>query len=243
MTVERNGNGEQDPRLTTEYILLPEKVEKILGMSAVERAKFDKSYAEGSEVMTKYTLARGLILDGRFDRPVDLLRGFLPKEVGSVPEGDRELASALKERINFLLIEKGILHPSSIGKEASERYFQQELERRQNLKDLIESGVPIEVMGQLMTVDLFSDITDEKKIEEHRAWVTRSILRIYVGTLSGRRTRRELGVVDLLDRIPKRIFSDPNGIKFNLVENYVEQRLMRNITDLGIHEGFAAIER
>lgn len=243
MTVERNGNSHnQDPRLTTEYILPTEKIERILGMPTVERTRFDMFYAEGSDVMTKYTLARSLIQDGRFDRPVDLLQGFIPKDPETIPEGDREVAQALRERIHFSLIEKGILPPSSIGKEASERYFQRELERKQNLKDLVESGVPIEVMGQLMTVDLFSDITDEKKMEEYRAWVTRSILRVYVGTLSGRRTRRDLGVVDVLDRIPKKIFADPNGIKYNLVENYIEQRLMRNITDLGMHEGFAAID-
>jgi|GEM_PF-2666309 SAM-dependent methyltransferase len=241
--MEREGNGHhQVIESTAEYILPREKVERILGMSSGERVVFDKYYAEGSDIMTKYTLARGLIHDGRFDRQADLLNDFLPKDTCLLSPKDRDLAVALQERLHFLLIEKGVLPPGSIGKEASERYFHQEVERRQNLKDLIESNVPIEVMGQLITVDLFSNITDEKKLEEYRAWVTRSILRVYVGTLSGRRTRRDLGVVDVLDRIPRRIFSDPNGIKYNLVENYIEQRLMRNITDLGIHEGFAAID-
>lgn len=243
MTVETGGNGHNpDQRLTNEYILPREKIDRILAMPATERARFNKFYIEGSDVMTKYTLARSLVQDGRFDKPVDLLQGFIPKDSDTIPAEDRELAQALKERLHFSLIEKGILPPSSMGKEASERYFQREIERRQNLKDLIESGVPIEVMGQLMTVDLFTNITDEKKMEEYRAWVTRSILRVYVGTLSGKRTRRDLGVADVLDRIPIRIFSDPNGVKYNLVENYIEQRLMRNITDLGMNEGFAAID-
>ena len=243
MKVEENGNDPaHDPRLTSVYTLPVEKIERILGMAPVERARFNRYYAEGSDMMTKYTLARSLVLDGRFDSPVDLLQSFIPKDVETIPKGDVELALSLKERLHFSLIEKGVLPPTSIGKEASEKYFQREVERKQNFKDLIESGVPIEVMGQLITVDLFSDITDEKKMEEYRSWVTRSILRIYVGTLSGRRTRRDLGVVDILDRIPTKIFSDPDGIKKNLVENYVEQRLMRNITDLGMLEGFAVID-
>lgn len=243
MSRENEVNGHnQDPRLNTEYILSSERIDRILAMTPEEQARFDELYPFGFNVMTKYILARNLILDGRFSKPVDLLNGFIPKDPETIPEGDRELAKAFKERLQFLLIEKGILPPSSVSKEASERYFKSELERRQNLKDLLEGGLPFEVMGQLMTVDLFSDITDERKIEEYRAWVTRSILRVYVGVLSGRRARRDLGVVDVLDRIPPRIFADPNGIKFNLVENYIEQRLMRNITDLGIHEGFAAID-
>lgn len=257
MSLEINNGGSQDPRLQPEYILPKERIDRILEMPLEERARFNEFYAKGSDVMTKYTLARSLIMDGRFDEPVELLDNFEPKKetkketkIEELPEGYehlnmeqyRDLTQSLKERLHFLLIEKGILPPSSIGKEASEKYFQRETERRENLKDLIESGVPIEVMGQLMTVDLFSDITDEKKIEEYRAWVTRSILRVYVGKLSGKRTRRDLGIIDLVDRIPKRIFSDPNGVKFNLVENYIEQRLMRNITDLGMNEGFAAID-
>src|SRR3989344_5997575 len=241
--METSSNGyNPEQNFTTEYILPREKIDKILAMPAAERVRFGKFYAEGSDIKTKYTLARSLIQDGRFDKPVDLLQGFLPKDTDNISVEDQELAQSLKERLHFSLIEKGILSPNSIGKEASERYFQREIERRQNLRDLIESGVPIEVMGQLMTVDLFTNITDEKKMEEYRSWVTRSILRVYVGTLSGRRTRRDLGVADVLDRIPRKIFSDPNGIKYNLVENYIEQRLMRNITDLGIREGFAAID-
>lgn len=240
MTVERIGNGHgQDKGISTEYILSPRKIDIILAKSGVE---FGRNYKSATDIRTKYVLASNLIRDGRYERPVDLLEDFLPDNPDWIHPCDKALACTLKERLHFSLIEKGILSPDSMSKEASERYFQRELERRQNLKDLLESGIPIEVMGQLMAVDLFSEITDEKKMEEYRAWTTRSILRLYVGTLSGRKTRRDLGFSDVMDRLPRRIFEDPAGIKFNLVENYLEQRLMRSITDSGIEEGFAAVD-
>lgn len=220
----------------------PEVIEGIVGMQGLQREVFLKNYFESNDFVRKYRLARDLVLDGRFDRPSDLLGNFLHPRA-EVPDDQQAVVEPLRERFHFLLIQKGLLPPSSMDADVSERILREELKRREDFRDLIDEGWPIEVVGQLMTVDLFTEITDSKKIEEYRAWTTRGIIREYLGVISGRSPRRDdMTVSDILDRIPKRIFSDPNGIKFHLVEHYIEQRLMRSITDAGLQEGLASIE-
>lgn len=219
----------------------PEVIEDVVGRQGTQRAIFDRNYHETNNFINKYRLARDLILDGRFENPVVLLNNFIHPEA-EIPAEQKNIVEPLKERLHFLLIQKGILSPASMTEETSKRLLRGELERRQTLKDLIDEGWPIEVVGQLMAVDLFTDITDNKKLEELRGWTTRGLYGEYLGVIKGKRSRAELTIVDIIDRIPKRIFSDPNGIKFHLVEHYIEQRLMRSITDAGVQEGLASLD-
>lgn len=207
-----------------------------------ERALFDMHYPNANTLDKKYRLARDLILDGRFTDPVYLMVNFTPRRL-EIPDEFQETAKYFKERLHFLLIQKGHLEPSSMSKDTSERLLSAELKSRQNFQDLLAEGWPIEVVGQLMTVDLFTDITDAKKMEEYRAWTTRGIIRDYLGVISGKRIDRNmLSISDLFDRIPKRVFSNPDSLKFHLVEHYLEERLSRTITDEGLEPGLTTIE-
>ncbi|HVF69418.1 MAG TPA: methyltransferase domain-containing protein, partial [Xanthomonadales bacterium] len=219
----------------------PGKIDRILMMDQTQRGEFDKHYYSLNDIIVKYRLARDLVTGGKFENPISLLNNFTPPHL-HIPREYQDVVEPLRERLSFLLVQKGHLAPSSIGQESSERIIKEELQRRENLQDFINEGWPIEVVGQLMTVDLFSDITDAKKLEEYRAWTTRGILREYLGVLSGKTSKKDLTISDIMDRIPERIFSDPDGIKFNLVEHYIEERLMRSVTDTGLDEGLAAIE-
>lgn len=93
-----------------------------------------------------------------------------------------------------------------------------------------------------MTIDLFTDITDEQKFEEYRAWTTRALLREYLGVLSGTKgKKRELG--DILNCLPNSVFKNPDNVKTHLILNYLEQQFMTVLTDQGLHEGLATMEK
>lgn len=198
----------------------PEVIEGVVAMQATQRGVFIKNYHESNDIIRKYRLAHDLIVDGRFESPALLLDNFIHPRA-EIPKNQQELVGPLKERLHFLLIQKGVLTPSSMSLEVSERIFKDELRRRQDYKDLIDEGWPIEVVGQLLTVDLFTDITDQKKLEEYRSWTTRGIIREYLGVISGKTPRREeMTVADIMNRMPKRVFSDPDGIKFHLYNSH-----------------------
>ena len=220
----------------------PDAIERIVGMSQIQRAEFKKNYSDDIRFARKYRLARDLILDGRFPDQEFLLKEFRRNDL-EVPVEERDLVNPFKERLHLLLIQKGVVPPQTMDKDTSERLLRGELRRKQDYQDLMSDGFPIEVIGQLLTVDLFSNISDAKKLEEYRAWVTKSLYRDFMGIISGKTPRRELSPSDIMARIPKKIFADPDQIKFHLTRHYIEERLMKTITDTGIQEGLAVLEQ
>lgn len=231
--------GEQD---RYSEVTKPEVIERIVSMDPAQREEFKKNYSGFRRFTQKYRLARDLIIDGRFPDQQFLFHEFQRKEL-EVAEEEKELVEPLKERLHLLLIQKEVLPPQSMDNDTSERLLREELRRNQDYQDLMADGFPIEVIGQLLTIDLFSDISDVKKMEEYRAWVTKALYREFMGILSGKTPHRELTPQDIMARIPKRIFEDPDQIKFHLTRHYVEERLMKTITDAGIQEGLAVLER
>ncbi len=220
----------------------PEAIERIVQMDKVQLAEFKKYYSGYGRFMLKYRLARDLIMDARFPDQEFLLKEFIRKDL-EVPKEERDLVEPLKERLHFLLIQKEVLPPQSMNEETSERLLRDELRRSQNNQDLMADGFPIEVIGQFLTLDLFANISDAKKLEELRAWVTKALYRDFMGTLSGKTPRRELSPSDMMARIPKKIFEDPDQIKFHLSRHYIEERLMKTVTDSGVQEGLAMLEQ
>lgn len=219
-------------------------IDNIVSINPAGKALFEQNYAGANLFMDKYRLARGLIEDGRFDDPIFLFENFMHSRLIIEKPYDQKTVKLLKDQLHFLLIKKGILAPNSMDRETSERFLTEEFKKREDFQDLIQDGWPIEVVGQLMTVDVFTNITNEKKLEEYRAWTTRSLLRDYLGALRGKKAQRdELSIIEMIDRIPKKIFADPKGIKYHLVEHYIEERLMQNITDEGVYEGLISVEK
>ena len=211
-------------------------------MTGNEKAFFITKYHESKDFIRKYRLARDLVIDGRFIKSESLLDNFLHPSV-QVPEDQKFVVNSLKDYLHFLLIQKEVLPPESMSEETSERLIIDELRRKQDYQDLIADGFHIEVVGQLMAVDLFSEISDAKKLEEYRAWVTKALFREFMGVLSGKTTRRELAPVDIMARIPHRIFADPDQIKYHLTRHAIEERLMRTVTHMGVNEGLAALDQ
>lgn len=225
----------------------PEAIELIV-TGKTPRTLFEENYAKTNLLTAKYALACVLIEDERFDNPQFLLDNFIlpeheiPEEYQQAPEKYKTLAKSLKEQLHFKLIQKGVLPPNSMDKETGEKMFEEELSRRENLCDLIQADWPIEVVGQIMTVDSFANVSDAKKIEEYRAWATHSLLREYLGVLKGKKQKAELSLLEIIDRLPKSVFKNPAGVKCHLVENYVETLLMKTVTEKGPNEGFATID-
>ncbi|OGK13101.1 hypothetical protein A2861_01945 [Candidatus Roizmanbacteria bacterium RIFCSPHIGHO2_01_FULL_38_15] len=234
----------QDPRLRDfNFRSIPTTaVDTVAAMytDLIKRQEFEHNYMASDLLIDKYRLARDLVIDGRFPDPKFLLQKFLVHK--EVPERYIEISTLLRDRLHFLLIQKGVYSHQSMDNDTAERFIRDELHRRENFQDLLEAGWPIEVLGQLMTVDLFTDISDAKKVEELRGWTTRSLMREYLGVLSSKRARKELSITDMLDRVPNRVFADPRKIKMHLVDHYIEARLMQSITDLGINNGILNIE-
>ncbi len=188
---------------------------------------FEKGIKRGGvELMTKGVAA---LIEYGYPRPTHLYR--------ALPE------SPEKRKLGLTLLESGIIPLESQAAQESSRYVEQELEEREGLKDLFLSGMPPEVLGQIMTVELFRDITDEKKIEELRSWTSEALLAPYIGLMEGERRMVELSPIEMLDRIPERIFSHPNVLKYNLVANYFQARFLGMITDLGVEGAIEEIEQ
>jgi hypothetical protein len=219
----------------------PENVASIVALSGAERAKFDIYFKKAPNFILKYRTARSLIEDGKFKDPVTLFTGFVPDE-RAVPEEQKPLVQDLEQRLHFLMIQKGHLAPSTLDPRVAERLMADEIQQKENYRDLFEAGWPIEVLGQMMTVDNAADLSDEQKMEELRAWTTNAMLREYMGLLTGKRQKRDLTITDIRDRIPDRVFANPEQIKSFLIEHHIEQRLQKSITEAGLTAGLAAVQ-
>lgn len=214
---------------------------------------FPETYRGATILQGKYAIAVELINDGRYPNPRSLFQDFIPtKQVIERLENpqDRQLAeqeikergTELKDSLAFLLLQKGSIGSRTKEAEDAASHIERVFKNDQNIQDLASSGVPVEVLGQLMTLKEFSEISSEEKLEELRSWTTHAILRPYLGTLAGKMPRKELGIIDIMDRIPKEIFGNPYALRYNLVERYFEQQLMQHITDSGRDKGMEMIE-
>jgi hypothetical protein len=63
-----------------------------------------------------------------------------------------------------------------------------------------------------------------------------------MGLLTGKRQKRDLTITDIRDRIPDRVFANPEQIKSFLIEHHIEQRLQKSITEAGLTAGLAAVQ-
>lgn len=228
-----------DPRLQG-LELEPFNRETIARVIVKGEDEFRKFYPTISDMAMKFRLVQGLLDDGWID-PKYLLDKYVPERFEH-PEVDEPIAAPLKDVLHLAMVQAGQLPISSLDKESSERIMDLEFRARPDLRDLIADDWPPEVVAQLMAVDMAAVATDARKMEELRAWTTRGIIREYLGTISGRMTRRDISVSELMDHIPERVFRDPAGLKYSLIEHYVEQRLAKILTDVGIQQGLDQIE-
>lgn len=214
---------------------------------------FEGNYKSGDNFEAKFQIASALIEDGRFPDPLFLLRNFIPPRIvveqiedlvkrQETEEKIHTVGLELKEKLQLLLVEKGHVRSGSKEDEDAQKIVEGQLERRVQMKDLVDAGWPIEVVGQIMTVELFTSVTDARKLEELRAWVTRALIRPYLGVLKGTVPPKDMNIIEMMDRVPKRIFTDTYAIRYNLVEHYLEQRLSRLVTDEGLEAGMVQIE-
>lgn len=231
---------------------LTDKSKVVIGGILFE-GTFEGNYKSGDNFTAKFQIASALLADGRFPDPLYLLRNFIPPRIvveqiedpqkrAQTEEAIQTTGQELKEKLQLLLVKKGHIKYGSKEDEDARLVVEGQLERRTQMRDLVDAGWPIEVVGQIMTLDLFTDVTDARKMEELRGWVTRALIRPYLGVLKGTTPSADMNVIDMLDRVPRRIFTDTYAIRYNLVEHYLEQRLSRVVTDAGLEAGFAQID-
>jgi hypothetical protein len=256
MKVEERSEGQANPEANAQGITIPKlrpgAVDSYLALPRPDHnLTLEQSYKSiTSHLPLKFALAEALISDGRYEDPVFLLHNFIPsRQVLSYIEDSEDRAAAeqeikttgrvLKDRLALMLLKKGILTNETEVRDAVTHSFEQ----NERVSDLALAGWPIEVVGQIMTLELFSDIDDTRKMEELRGWVTRALYRPYLGTLSGIIPEREMSIPDMLDRVPKQIYRNKYMIQHNLVERYLEQKFMQGITDTGLEQGLEGIEQ
>lgn len=197
-------------------------------------ASFKKGYADSGNLWWKFVVASSIINNPEvtFPQAESLLHDFMPADRRKIPERDRADAHRMQVLIHGQLVEKQILPPESMEPDDSQLYFSEKIRTRPDLQALIDDGMPIEVMGQLLAVDMYSNLQDKDRLEKMREWATKSMLRVYVGTLAGKRPRPQFSPKDILDKIPSKVFTDADDVKLHLIENYLEQRYMRTLTDM-----------
>lgn len=226
-----------------------------------KESNFATVYISADDLETKYSIAIGLA--GKEIDPRFLLSNFIPRE-GSPKKPKRstdgkvirdgnskpiyeemhpEEATRLRDSLSFYLLQKGLISPKDKEAHGAVDHLERLFKSDQQIQDLVNSGVPVEVLGQIMTVREFSQISDQAKLEELRSWTTNAMLRPYLGVLEGRLPKRELNISDIMDRIPGEIFDNPNALRYHLIERYFEQHLMKYITDSGLEKGMKEVEQ
>lgn len=206
---------------------------------------FEDTYKEAggsaAALQRKYDLACSLIEDGRYINRRFLVERLIPQDV-DLDSTTLELAENLKGQLTLQLIKTGDISTVSPDAEAAEKVIADKFNHNQPMLDLAQAGVPVYVVSQIMTLEECTGMTDEKKLEEFRSWTIHSILGPYLGQLKGRRPEREFTVVDLMDRIPKQVFTNPYAVRYNLIANYFAGQLRQRINELGSEAGIADIE-
>ncbi|MBI2327224.1 methyltransferase domain-containing protein [Candidatus Curtissbacteria bacterium] len=237
-----------------EIILPPDFEDRVLNWQG--SSTFEANYASSTRLRHKFYYAKKLIEGGIYAQqkdPLFLLRNFIPRDDMVIQlKSDEERLQAeaeikahgkeLYEDLQLLLVEKGHIKRGTHEDEEAQKVVETKLAENINVKELVDAGWPLEVVGQIMTLELFENVTDAKKIEELRAWVTTALIRPYIGLLTGTMPQRDMDIVDMIDRVPKKIFRNIYAIKYNLVQNYLEQSLSRSITDAGLQEGMKQFE-
>lgn len=138
---------------TDEYpTLSPAVINQIVSDPAFQE-EFKSHYTAAYKYNLKYAVAHSIIEDGRFDELLWLWKHFVCE--GTIPDEKKEeykkyhqpFAQSFKDQIHLLLIQKGILPPSSMFGETAGRVIRKESERREYVNILIQEGWPIEVIG------------------------------------------------------------------------------------------------
>lgn len=243
-------------RLTINDELREKVVTGVLGWNRAlnKGLSFKDAYEKGlgnaadpiTNVINKYRIAISLIEDGRYGKPSDrkdLVRSFIPEDHKKLTPEVLEVAQVLKGELNLLLIKTGDISTTSEEAKEAEEFIRHKYEQSKKLEEWARADMPPEVAMQIVTIEECSAMTDEKKLEELRSWFIHALYRPYLGVLSGTRPDRDLGVaVDLIDRIPKQVFTHPYAVRYNLLGNYYASQFMKTIDELGIETGVSVIE-
>lgn len=216
--------GEAEPKRDEAYFL--GLISRFGGFDSFE--KFERGFKNGQN---SDLLVHGVdvLIERGYPRPIPLYK--------VLPEGPA------KQKLTFKLLEAGVIPVQSQEAKAGEKYIGEILQDREDIQDLVLSGMPPEVVGQILTVELFKDITDQEKVEELRSWTTNALLAPFIGLMEGERRRMDLTPIEMLDRIPQQVFTHPNVLKYNLVADFFQSRFLTMITELGVEGAIEEIEQ
>lgn len=201
-----------------------------------KRATFEDFYKSGTDYDLKYALANALIEDGRYKNTSSLVRHFIPAGEPVEPE-----IKTFKDHLTVLVLKKGdelSIH-SQEAREAEGEVFRF-INRSEQLKKLSEV-LPFHRMGAITNVLMFEDITDEKKREELRSWVTRALLRPHLGDIVVQVGQGEIEFKDVALLIPDKVFTNADKVAYNLIKDYFVGLAMKNFMG-GTEEGFLNLD-
>ncbi len=239
-------------------ILKPEKIHVLLSLKPGDPGypfdngeTFEANYESSTDFGLKYIMARSLLQDGKYDKPLLLLRKFIPaadiitkhKEAEDRQKAEEEIKSGfaqeLKDRLRLLLVEKGQIKPGSEEDKDAQKALIRFAERDQILRQLMEL-LPIHVVGAITSAQMFENVTDEEKREKLRSWTTRA-LRPYLGDLLVRKPQGDINFRDIITLVPAKIFDDWDTATANIVRDHFERLAMGMFTE-SEEEGFSRLE-
>lgn len=204
---------------------------------------FEYYYPSFTNYVKKYQLTKTLIEDGRYDNPSLLLQKFISPM--DVDQETQAFAQELKDDLHLLAVEKGIifLKPSGHKRDAqreekkeAEASLSRVIDRDPTMKDIL-AFLPVYVSGALYAAKYFHNVSNEKKREELRSWVTNSVLRKYLGETTRYSTRRDINFHDLYQAVPEKLFTNFDNVTNQIVRNYFVSRAMRLFSE-GEERGF-----
>lgn len=212
---------------------------------------FEDSYKAGlgrskdpiTNFINKYKIAKVLIEDGRYEKRKFLVQNFIPEGNGLDAEA-LAVAKQLKGHLSLLLVKTGDVSTTTASEEEQDAaaYLKNKFEHSKAMEDFIRNGMSAAEIGQIITLEECSEMTDEKKLEEFRSWATHTFLRSHLGMLTGTRPERDLTVVELVDRLPRQVFTHPYAIRYNLIQNFFAKEMRQLVTDIGAEEAIRTME-
>lgn len=224
------------PPVSLEDIINGVKVFELNG----ESVTFEAVYLNADNLDDKFRFAQALIASGRYAKVPFLLNNF-SRELGSDP-----VAQDLLDKLHLQAVETGQIASKTEEDQHAQESLIRTIENDQLIADLREH-LPLPVMGAVANVYLFQGLTDEVKKEKLRSWVTKALLRPYLGDLAIRNPKtEELNVKDTIGTIPERIFQDADKAALNIIRNYFVQgclRLFIESEDIGFKKMDEMIEK
>jgi hypothetical protein len=228
----------------------PEVIDKVL-----EDPYYMDKYHQFTNLPWKFALAMALIEDGRVENPAKLAEDFLPKKYvvdshkdptrkRSVKDQLATVGQTLYERLSYELVKRDKVKTPTKEGHAAQRHIKRVLAEDPDVQYYVDAKVPLDIIGQIKAIDEFSDISDAKKLAHLRAWLTRSLLHLFVGKTKGFISRNDTTPYDLLDKLPRQIFKgSKDEMKLNVVLNFMEQQFMKRFTDIGFQNAIRELNK